>query len=79
MQRVTVRLLAGVKFLWDSTRYGHWRFYIKYVSRCWWLTLKNWDQLGGESEEVVGREESSVCYQNLLSSLQMGAESGESP
>lgn len=35
-------VLPSRKFFWDPDICGHWRFWVKCVSWCWKLTIRNW-------------------------------------
>lgn len=47
-------VLPGKKIFWDPGKCGHWRFWVKCVSRYWDLTLRYKDELGGVAERVHG-------------------------
>lgn len=66
------------KFFWDPDRFGHWGFWIKCISRCWELTLRNGDRVGVGAEGILRKEESRMFHQDLLNLLGLGAESEES-
>lgn len=57
---------------------GHWGFWIKCISRCWELTLRNGDRVGVGAEGILRKEESRMFHQDLLNLLGLGAESEES-
>lgn len=57
-------VLPGKKIFWDPGKCGHWRFWVKCVSRYWDLTFRYKDELEGVAERVLGGRK-AVCSSSI--------------
>ena len=62
-------MLPGTGSFLEPARGGHWVVQVQRVSRYWELMLRNGDGLEETAERIHGKDESSMVYHNLLSSL----------
>lgn len=62
-------MLPGTGSFLEPARGGHWVFQVQRVFRNWELMLRNGDGLEETAERIHGKDESSMIYHNLLSSL----------